>query len=723
MNNDGTFNIVGRSTSRGGIDIGNNFADKLVNGHTYAEFCSDYSSTLNLYCRLTYRKPDQKIQNVAITPTTNATIDTSVNTLEIARIMLWVDVVGVDYDYHNVKIMIGEGTSLTEDDWVLSTGKNLIDTSGFTSVTYDGVTITKNADGTFNFVGTGIAGAGGHNIGNNFASKIEVGKYYHIYVSCSTTKINLFGSVDGGNIVTTEAVRSYSTKPSSAYLRVYFMEGKEYNLHNIKIMIAEVPNNKTFLRDEDYEPEVFNPEHPQEINTVGSNINLFDKNNMVTFASISPDAKYVVQETTDGEYTIVVPVQPNTTYTISKSLGSVFTIGYVNQTPTNNMSVLGVITNSTATSLTISTGDSAKYLLGYIAKNGDSYSSVIDSVKVEKGAKATGYTKYNAGSMKVKISNKNLFDITELEDTTSDIKHKVFYVKPNTNYTLSTNSGSDYRDAYLYLGISPCRFPASTATYNGHPIPVNSGSEGKVYVGYRNDFDPADWKIQLEEGSTATTFVPHQEQTVTIPLPAGMELCKIGDYQDYIYRMGCNWYKYKTIEKIILDGTQGSWTKGSASGETYSVFQANWGLNKYVKNTTEIFSNKITGGSNTSTLTGENIQIGATAQSPIRISILNSRLSEISSNGFNTYLSNNNFICYIPLAIPVVEQITDADTLAALNQLDNFTLYDTYTAIMSSSGDIGGSIKLRYNATIESPSPNKPAKIITVGDEHINLYK
>ena len=86
-------------------------------------------------------------------------------------------------------------------------------------------------------------------------------------------------------------------------------------------------------------------------------------------------------------------------------------------------------------------------------------------------------------------------------------------------------------------------------------------------------------------------------------------------------------------------------------------------------------------------------------------------------------MSNNNFICYIPLITPVVEQITDADTLAALNQLDNFTLYDTYTAVMSSSGDIGGSIKLRYNATIESPSPNKPAKLITVGDEHINLYK
>lgn len=117
MNNDGTFNIVGRSTSIGGIDIGNNFADKLVNGHTYAEFCTDYSTTLNLFCRLTYRKPDQSIQNVNLTPRANATINTSVNTLEIARAILWVNVVGVDYDYHNLKVIIGEGSSLTENDW------------------------------------------------------------------------------------------------------------------------------------------------------------------------------------------------------------------------------------------------------------------------------------------------------------------------------------------------------------------------------------------------------------------------------------------------------------------------------------------------------------------------------------------------------------------------------------------------------------------------------
>ena len=441
-----------------------------------------------------------------------------------------------------------------------TTGNNLIDTSGFTSVTYDGVTVTKNIDGTFNIVGTATK-AGGHNFGNNFASNLEQNKHYKMYINYSPTQVNIFSYLTYGGTSTTTAnltptdSKTINANLQSAYLRLYLIKDQNYNFHNVKIMVKQT---SSILRDKDYEPETFNPSNPQEINTVGNNINLFDKSNMVTFASISPDAKYVVQETTDGEYTIVVPVQPNTTYTVSKSSGSVFTIGYVNQTPTDNMSVLGVITDSTATSLTISTGDSAKYLLGYVAKNGDSYSSVINSVKVEKETKATGYTKYNAGNVKVKVSNKNLFDITELDDTTSAVKSKVFYVKPNTNYTLSTTSGSSYSNAYLYLAESPCCFAASQAVYSGHPITVNSSSEGKVYVGYRNDFDPADWSIQLEEGSTATTFVAHQEQTVTIPLPAGMELCKIGNYQDYIYRMGCNWYKYKTIEKIILDGTQGS---------------------------------------------------------------------------------------------------------------------------------------------------------------------
>ena len=60
---------------------------------------------------------------------------------------------------------------------------------------------------------------------------------------------------------------------------------------------------------------------------------------------------------------------------------------------------------------------------------------------------------------------------------------------------------------------------------------------------------------QLEKGSTATSFVEHQEQTFQVNL-GDIELCKIGDYQDKIYKNNGKWYLNKQIGKVVLDGTQ-----------------------------------------------------------------------------------------------------------------------------------------------------------------------
>lgn len=53
---------------------------------------------------------------------------------------------------------------------------------------------------------------------------------------------------------------------------------------------------------------------------------------------------------------------------------------------------------------------------------------------------------------------------------------------------------------------------------------------------------------QLEVGSTATTFEPHSEQNYTVDL-GDIELDKIGDFQDYIYKGNDGWYVHKEIGK------------------------------------------------------------------------------------------------------------------------------------------------------------------------------
>lgn len=70
----------------------------------------------------------------------------------------------------------------------------------------------------------------------------------------------------------------------------------------------------------------------------------------------------------------------------------------------------------------------------------------------------------------------------------------------------------------------------------------------------------------LELGSTATDFEPYQEQSYPISL-GSIELCKIGDYQDYIYKSDGKWYVHKAINKEVLDGS-GTWTAGG-QGNVY----------------------------------------------------------------------------------------------------------------------------------------------------------
>lgn len=66
--------------------------------------------------------------------------------------------------------------------------------------------------------------------------------------------------------------------------------------------------------------------------------------------------------------------------------------------------------------------------------------------------------------------------------------------------------------------------------------------------------------LMLESGSTATApFESYQGQSYPISL-GSIELCKIGDYQDYIYKSGGKWYVRKEVGKI-----------SSYAGETIST--------------------------------------------------------------------------------------------------------------------------------------------------------
>lgn len=178
---------------------------------------------------------------------------------------------------------------------------------------------------------------------------------------------------------------------------------------------------------------------------------------------------------------------------------------------------------------------------------------------------------------------------------------------------------------------------------------------------------------QLEEGSTATAYQPYTSQTFTIDLGSN-ELCKIGDYHDYIYKSGDDWYVHKEIGKIIVDGSYGgynstfNWYYCSATqygGDTPSSAAVCVGnLFRYIP-----FATFRTNAS----LDGVSVENGG-------IRLRNTACS--SASDYQTWLSNNNLILYYQLATPTDIQIIDETLVRQLEALAEAKSYSGQTEIL-----------------------------------------
>lgn len=174
------------------------------------------------------------------------------------------------------------------------------------------------------------------------------------------------------------------------------------------------------------------------------------------------------------------------------------------------------------------------------------------------------------GEQTVKVTGKNLCYKTQLQGSPNI---RFYFNKPSSNtitistiinVTTSNNSiyllvdGASQGLAGLMTGGANER-QVSTITFTDAQMQaIAQGTECYLLL-YKSGASftlPID--SQIEQGSTATAYEAYQSQSYTIDL-GSIELCKIGDYQDYIYKSSDDWYVHKKVGKYILDGTE-SWT-------------------------------------------------------------------------------------------------------------------------------------------------------------------
>ena len=275
--------------------------------------------------------------------------------------------------------------------------------------------------------------------------------------------------------------------------------------------------------------------------------------------------------------TIVIPCKPNTTYTVSKIRSMRFAVCYITGEVSDGKEVRGRIQNNSAEHITITTDDTANYLLAWMFNaqyDTSTKEEVLATVQVEESATATTYEPYGY-RVPVTVEGKNLINtlmpgistitindgvITYSGEGTSAQVCYLNNVEPGT-YTISFDAYADIEGSYLRFDGYP------DSIYTGYQydkvwlisnIPARYTARYEILEGteqirlYRTDWDIGRngkivvSNIQFEKGSESTSYEPYQTPVTTnLYLPEQIKM--VGDEAEYI--------DYAEQKQHFADGT------------------------------------------------------------------------------------------------------------------------------------------------------------------------
>ena len=159
------------------------------------------------------------------------------------------------------------------------------------------------------------------------------------------------------------------------------------------------------------------------------------------------------------------------------------------------------------------------------------------------------------------------------------------------------------------------------------------------------------------KGSTSTTFEPYSKTEYPISLGL-LELAKIGDYKDKIYKDDNDkkWYLRKEIGKVVLNGSE-NYSLSSGTGYYEFIYSSlsPVAVNSYLNAVTNYFFNVTT-----------NRCISKNNELLIRIPT-SENIS--TTDGFKTWLSTHNTDVYYILATTTDTEITDENLISQLEAI------------------------------------------------------
>lgn len=282
-------------------------------------------------------------------------------------------------------------------------------------------------------------------------------------------------------------------------------------------------------------------------------------------------------------------------------------------------------------------------------------------------AKVRTISNYNTDSWR-DVTNNTSVTIDEnnvLHGTASSYIVIAFPFKFEEGKTIynKNSSGITGRTFMIYKGYQVLSAQGAALSYT-----PNSTFEGYLGIGINSGLNVEGKQLMFSYDNNAT-FVPHEEQTATLHLPEGMEMCKIGDVQDSFVEQAGKWYKNKVISRLKLRSS-GSWT----FNESNHTFSLSWDLN----NVTNVYCNYYKW--NTSASVNFSIYVHRYG-----VRITDDRFDNLAD--FKAFLLNNEVYIYYNLreAVRTLEEITDITLISDLNNLKDLYSYKGTTYISSTN--------------------------------------
>lgn len=303
------------------------------------------------------------------------------------------------------------------------------------------------------------------------------------------------------------------------------------------------------------------PTNPVPINSVGDNVNIFDKDGTLTSNRRVNTGSGGTYSSTGYSVSDYIEIKANTNFTLTTGITSYFCFYDSEKTYISGTSW----TNKTSKT----TPANAKYI------RFDFETDNISNVKLEQGSLASSYSPYNMGAISIEKCNKNFcgeietgyFDTTTGNKTSGNFyRSKDFIsVAPNTTYKFSINGTGKAINVLQYSNKSTYLF------YNniGANETFTTGSTTHFINIFRGQGDGNE-KWQIEKGSTPTTYTPHQGQTYSIYTQAPMRA--IGEVRDDFIKQNGVWYERHKIGRVVLDGTEDEYTAMPVVDDNYMFY-------------------------------------------------------------------------------------------------------------------------------------------------------